>query len=113
LALIISRGQDDTLNQRPQDPPRSEQIIKRSERPDLRPPGRRVQVRPHRRDHQVAAIGQHQDQLQSAATAHPAQQLKRPALPRMTRPQNPDCRREAIEVGLVSCLPSPALTITG
>ena len=53
----------------------------------------------------MAAVRQHQDQLQPAAAAHPPHQLKRAALPCMTRPQHPHRRREAIEMGSVSCLP--------
>jgi hypothetical protein len=103
---MFALGQDDTLKQRFQDPPRAKQIIERSERPGLRRPGRSLQVRPRRRDHQMTAVRQHHDQLQATATAHPAQQLKRAALPCMTGPQHTHQRREAIEVGSVSSLPS-------
>ena len=48
---------------RVQDPPRGEQIIERPHRPDLRRSGRGAQIGPRRRDHQVAAVRQHHDQL--------------------------------------------------
>jgi len=54
----------------------------------------------------MAAVREDQDQLQTPTTAHPAHQLMRPALPRMRAPDDPDRSREAIEVGLVSCVPS-------
>ena len=50
--------------------------------------GRALQIRPRRRHQQMAAVGQHQDQLQPPTAAHPPHQLKRAALPRMTRPQH-------------------------
>jgi predicted metal-dependent phosphoesterase TrpH len=110
---IIPLAQDDTLNQPVQDSARSQQIVKRSQRARPGRFDRALQIRPRRRHHQVAAVRQHQDQLEPAATAHPAHQRKGAALPRMTRPHDPHRRREAIEVGSVSCLPSIASTISG
>jgi hypothetical protein len=60
----------------------------------------------------MAAIRQHQDQLQAAAPMHPAHQLKRAALQWVTRPHHPDRWRETIEVGSVSCLPSIEFSTT-
>jgi len=111
LAEIIALGQDD--KQRLQDPPRRQQIIKRAERSSRRRLDRAPQVGPPGRDQQMAAVWQHQDQLQHPPAAHPPHQLKRAALPRMTRAHHPHRRREAIEVGLVSCPPSPASTSRG
>jgi hypothetical protein len=99
-------GQDDTINQPIQDASHGEQISERSQRPRLDRLGRGLQVGPHRRHHQMAAVRQHEDQLQPTPPAHPPHQLKRAALPRMPRPHDPHRRREAIEVGSVSCLPS-------
>jgi len=102
---IIPLAQDDTLNQRAEDSARRQQILKRSQRARPRRLDRALQIGPRRRHHQVAAVRQHHDQLQPAATAHPPHHLKRAALPRVTRPHNPHRRREAIEVGSLSCLP--------
>jgi predicted metal-dependent phosphoesterase TrpH len=109
---IIPLAQDDTLNQRVQDSARSQQIVKPSQRARPGRFDRALQIRPRRRHHQVAAVRQHQDQLEPAATAHPPHQRKRTALPRVTRPHNPHRRREAIEVGSVSCLPSIGFSTT-
>jgi len=109
---IIPLAQDDTLNQRVQDSARSQQIVKRSQRARPGRFDRALQIRPRRRHHQVAAVRQHQDQIEPAATAHPPHQLKRAALPRVTRPHDPHRRREAVEVGSVSCLPSIAFSTT-
>jgi len=64
-----------------------------------------LKICPLCRDKQGAAVLEDQDQLQLAPAAHPARQLKRAALQRVTRAHDPDGRREAIEVGSVSCLP--------
>jgi len=69
-----------------------------------------LKICPLCRDKQGAAVLEDQDQLQLAPAAHPARQLKRAALQRVTRAHDPDGRREAIEVGSVSCLPSTACT---
>jgi hypothetical protein len=111
--MIISLPADDTLQQRLQHPPRGEEIIKRPQRPGRWRLGRRLQVGPGGREQQTAAIRELDDQLQPPVTAHPPDQLKRAALPRVSRPQHPNRRRVAIEVGLVSCLPSPASTSRG
>ncbi|MDP9135330.1 MAG: hypothetical protein M3N56_10960, partial [Actinomycetota bacterium] len=72
LSTIIAPGQDDTLDQRLQHPPRLQEIVKRAQRPRRRRrPGRAPQVGPRGRDHQMAAVWQHQDQLEPAAAAHP------------------------------------------
>jgi hypothetical protein len=109
---IIPLAQDDTLNQRVQDSARRQQILKRSQRARPGRFDRALQIGPRRRHHQVAAVRQDQDQLQSAAAAHPPHQLKRAALPRMTRPHDPHGCREAVEVGSVSCLPLTASLTT-
>jgi hypothetical protein len=71
-----------------------------------------LKICPFCRDKQRAAVPKHKDQLQLAPAAHPARQLKRATLQRMTRAHDPDGRREAIEVGSVSCLPSIAFSTT-
>jgi hypothetical protein len=109
---IIPRAQDDTLNQRVQDSARHQQIVKRSQRARPGRFDRALQIGPRRRHHQVAAVRKHQDQLEPAAAAHPPHQLERAALPRVTRPHHPHRRREAIEVGSVSCLPSIEFSTT-
>ncbi|HEY2202205.1 MAG TPA: hypothetical protein VGH56_09955 [Solirubrobacteraceae bacterium] len=106
---MIALGQDDTVQQRIQHPPGREQIIKRGQRARLgrlRRGARGFKVRPRGRNEQRAAVGQHHDQLQPAPAAHPASQLERAAFPRVAGPDYSNRRREAIEVGLVSCLPS-------
>ena len=95
-----------------QHPPRDQQILKRTQGllATCRATRRRrrhrltLQVGPRRRDQRAAAVRQHQDQLQPPLAAHPPDQLKRAALQRVPRPHDPDRRREAIEVGSVSCL---------
>jgi hypothetical protein len=112
---MIALGEDDTVQQRLQHPPDREQIIKRGQRARLgrlRRGGRRLKIRPRGRNEQRAAVRQHHDQLQPAPAAHPTPQLKRAALPRMRTPNDPHRRREAIEVGLVSCLPSIGFSTT-
>jgi hypothetical protein len=63
-------------------------------------------------DKHGAAVLEHQYQLKLAPTAHPAGELKRAALKRVAGPYDPDGRREAIEVGSVSCLLSIAFSTT-
>lgn len=63
-------------------------------------------------DKHGAAVLEHQDQLKLTPAAHPAGQLKRAALKRVAGPYDPDGRREAIEVGSVSCLLSTASRTT-
>ena len=55
-------------------------------------------------DKQGTAVLEHQDQLKLAPATHPARQLERAALKRVARAHDPYHRREAIEVGSVSCL---------
>jgi hypothetical protein len=103
---MIALAQDDTLEQRLEHPSRREQIVKRAQRP--RPDRLRcgLQIGPRGRDHQMTGVRQDQDQLKAPAPVHPAHQLKRLPLPRMRAADDPDRWREAIEVGLVSCVPS-------
>jgi hypothetical protein len=98
-----------------------QQILKRAQRllATCRATSRRrrrhrltLQIGPRRRNQQPAAIRQHQNQLQPPTTAHPPDQLKRATLQRMARPHDPDRRREAIEVGSVSCLLSIEFSTT-
>jgi len=105
LSTIIAPGQDDTLDQRLQHPPRLQEIVKRAQRPRRRRPGRAPQVSPRGRDHQMASVWQHHDQLELAASAHPPHQLKRAVLPRMPHPHDPHPLRKAIEMGSLSSLP--------
>jgi hypothetical protein len=107
---IIALGQDDTRKQRLEHPPRREKIIQRRQRPTVRRSRHCLKVGPHGRDHQVAAVRQHDDQLQPTAAPHPPHQPKRAALPRMPSPDDPHRRRKAIEMGSVSCLPLTAST---
>jgi hypothetical protein len=81
--LIISLGQDDTPNQRPQDLSHRQQIRERSERARHRRSRRRLQIGPGGWDQQMTAVRQHQDQLQPPPPAHPAHQLERATLPRV------------------------------
>jgi hypothetical protein len=71
------------------------------------------EICPCGRDEQGAAVRQHQDQLELPAAAHPADQLKRATLQRVARPHDTDRRREAVEVGSVSCLLSIASATSG
>ena len=71
-----------------------------------------LEICPFCGDEQATAVLKHEDQLQLAPAAHPARQLKRAALQRVTRAHDPDRRREAIEVGSVSCLSSIAFSTT-
>jgi hypothetical protein len=103
--MIISLPADETLQQRLQHPPRGEQIVERPQRSGRWRLGRGLQVGPGGRQQQTAAVRELDDQLQPPVAAHPPGQLKRAALPRVSRPQHPNRRREAIEVGLVSCVP--------
>jgi hypothetical protein len=81
--VIIALGQDDSLKHGIEDLPSGQQICERPERPRNRLSRRRFQLGPGRRNQQPAAIRQHQDQLQPPPTAHPPDQLERPAIPRM------------------------------
>jgi hypothetical protein len=92
--------------------PRRQQVLQRPERPRRRRVGVTLEIRPFCRDKQGAAVRKHHDQLQLTPAAHPARQLKRAALQRVTRAHDPDGRREAIEVGSVSCLPSIGFSTT-
>jgi hypothetical protein len=95
----------DSLQHAIEHPPRRQQVVQRPERPCRWQVGVALEIRPFCGDKQGAAVLKHQDQLQLAPAAHPARQLKRAALQRVTRAHDPDGRREAIEVGSVSCLP--------
>jgi hypothetical protein len=111
--VIIALGQDDTLKQRLEHPSRGEQILKRAQRPRPRRLRRGLQIGPNGRDHQMAAVRQDQDQLKAPAPVHPTHQFKRLSLPGMRAPDDPHRRRVAIEVGLVSCVPSGRSRMTG
>jgi hypothetical protein len=71
-----------------------------------------IEICPFCGDQQATAVPKHHDQLKLALAAHPARQLERAALKRVTRPHDPHRRREAIEVGSVSCLLSIAFSTT-
>jgi hypothetical protein len=86
-----------------QHPSHRQQILERPQRPRRRRPSAH-QVRPGRRNERAAAVRQHEQQLEPAIPAHPADQLKRAALQRVPGARDPDRRREAIEVGSVPCL---------
>ncbi|HEY3728292.1 MAG TPA: transposase [Solirubrobacteraceae bacterium] len=92
-----------------QHPPHRQQIPDRTKRTRRLRSGATLQISPRRRNERPAAIRPHQQQLQPTSPAHPPGQLKRTPLQRMARPNHPDHRREAIEVGSVSCLPSKLL----
>ena len=70
------------------------------------------EICPGGRNEQGTAIRQHQDQLKLTPAAHPAGEPKRAALQPMAGPHNSDRRREAIDVGSVSCLPSTGFSTT-
>ena len=90
LAAIIALGQDDTLEQRLQHPPRREQILQRAQRPRRRRPGR---APPGRSTPPGSSAwlpsGSTRISSSRAAAAHPPHQLKRAALPRVTRAARP------------------------
>jgi hypothetical protein len=92
--------------------PRRQQVLQRPERPCRWRVSVALQIRPFCRDKEGAAVLKHQDQLQLAPAAHPARQPERAALKRVACPHNTDRRREAIEVGSVSCLLSIAFSTT-
>ena len=71
-----------------------------------------LEICPFCGDEQATAVLKHEDQIELAPPAHPAGQLERAALKRVACAHNPDRRREAIEVGSVSCLPSIAFNTT-
>jgi len=110
---MIALGQDNTVKQRPEHPSRRQQILKRPQRPRDRLAVRDLQVGPRGRDHQMAAVRQHHDQLQPTTAAHPPHQLKRLTVPCVMSADDPHRPREAIEVGSVSCLPSIASATSG
>jgi hypothetical protein len=112
---IIAPGQDDTApvgrlirqvstQHAVQHPSHRQQLLGRAQRARGQRPGLTLQIAPRRRDPGAAAVRQHQEQIEPPAAAHPPDQLKRADVQRMARPHHPDCRREAIEVGSVSCL---------
>jgi hypothetical protein len=72
---------------------------------------RGLQVGPGRWDQALAAVRQDQDEIELAPAAHPAEHRQRPALERVTAPDDRDLGREALEMGSVSCLLSTASTI--
>jgi hypothetical protein len=86
---MIALSQDDTLKQRFEHSSRGEQILKRAQRPRPDRRGRGLQIGPRGRDHQMAGVRQDQDQLKAPAPVHPAHQLKRPALPRVSSSDDP------------------------
>jgi hypothetical protein len=86
---MIALGQDDTLKQRLEHPARGEQILERAQRPRPDGLGRGLQIGPRGRDHQMAGVRQDQEQLKAPAPVHPAHQLKRLSLPRMSAPDDP------------------------
>ena len=110
---MIALGQDDTLKQRLQDATGSQQLPKRGKRPRHHRLRLGLQIRPLRRQKQRAAVREHEDQLQPTPAAHPAPQLKRAALPRVTPPDDLHPLRVAIEVGSVSCLPMSRFRTSG
>jgi hypothetical protein len=69
-----------------------------------------VQIGPGRRNQRLAAIRQHQQQLDAAMPPHPAQHRQRPSLQRMTPPRDHHSR-EVLDTGSESVLRSTALTI--
>ena len=71
-----------------------------------------LEICPFCGDEHATAVLKHEDQIELAPPAHPAGQLERAAQKRVARAHNPDRRREAIEVGSVSCLPSIAFNTT-
>jgi hypothetical protein len=102
----------DSLQHTIEHSPRHQQVLQRPERPRRRRVGVAHEICPFCRHKEGAAVRQHQDQLQLAPATHPARQLKRAALQRVTRAHDPDRRRKAIEVGSVSCLLSIEFSTT-
>jgi hypothetical protein len=73
----------------------------------------RFQVGPGGRDQALAAIRKDQEQIELAVAAHPPQHRQFPALERVVRTEDPNRRRKVLEVGSLSCFPSPASITTG
>ena len=115
LIAIFAPGQDDTLKQPVEHAPRRQQILKRPQRPRRRRLRQALQVRPPGRDQRAAAVGQHEQQIQRAATAHPAHHRELMALQWVTRTHDPHHRREPIKVavGSMSGLPLRRSRMTG
>jgi hypothetical protein len=86
---MIALSQDDTLKQRLEHSSRGEQILKRAQRPRPDRRGRGLQIGPRGRDHQMAGVRQDQDQLKAPAPVHPAHQLERLVLPRVSSSDDP------------------------
>ena len=83
--------------------PHRQQILQRAQCPRCRRPGpTALQIGPRRWNEHPAAVRQHQQELEPAMPAHPADQLKRAALQRVPHARDPDRRREPIERGSVS-----------
>ena len=84
--------------------------VQRGQRPRPRRLDRCLEIGPGRRDQRAAAARAREGQLEPSVPAHPAHQLERTALQWMTRTDDPHRRREAVEVGSVSCLLSTRST---
>src|SRR5437660_10326497 len=81
-----------------------QKIPKGSEAVGLRVLGcrRRFEVGPLRRDEGLGAVGQHQEQLETAVAVHPSQQIQGLTFKGMAPSCDRDYRREPLEVGSVS-----------
>ena len=63
---------------------------------------RRLEVGLRRRDEGLGAVGQHQEQLETAVAVHPSQQIQGLTFKGMAPSYDRDYRREPLEVGSVS-----------
>ena len=90
-----------------------QKIPKGSEAVGLRVLGcrRRFEVGPLRRDEGLGAVGQHQEQLETAVAVHPSQQIQGLTFKGMAPSCDRDYRREPLEVGSVSPFLSTVSTI--
>jgi len=61
----------------------------------------RFQVGPGGRNQALAAVRQHQEQIEPAVAAHPTQHRQLATLERVVRAKNPDRWRKVLEVGSV------------
>jgi hypothetical protein len=115
LTAIFAPGQDDTLKQPVEHPTSRQQILNAAQSPRRRRLRHALQVRPPSRDQRTAAVGQHEQQIQRAAAAHPSHQRQLTALQWVTHTHDPHRRREPIEVvmGSVSRLPLRRSRTTG
>jgi hypothetical protein len=114
LPAILADSVTRSVDQAVDDPPRMLEI---TERPQhlARGPCRLIsrEVRPGRRDQRTGAVRQHQDQVQAALPAHPAEHPQRSTTEWVTLSDDRHLRREVLQVGSVSPTRSRRSRTTG